>query len=88
MAPTIQNGVYELEHLHVDHIKPQAKDGGDQISNRLLLCGPCNNRKSDKYTYDELVAHNTEFGKIKNERCIWITQSRREEALEHWRSRR
>ena len=37
--------VLEIEFMELDHIRPK-KDGGENyITNRLLLCGPCNRKK-------------------------------------------
>lgn len=46
------------DKLELDHIKPKSKGGSDDISNRILLCGPCNRKKSDKLTLEELRALN------------------------------
>lgn len=35
--------------LEVDHIKPLAKGGSDELKNKQALCQKCNNIKSDKY---------------------------------------
>lgn len=42
----IHNGQMFLE---IDHIKPLAKGGSDEIDNKQALCQSCNNKKSDKY---------------------------------------
>ena len=37
-----------LHYLHVEHKTPLSRGGRDIHSNKQLVCGPCNNRKSDK----------------------------------------
>ena len=40
----------EQDFFHLDHVTPK-KDGGDNyITNRVLLCGPCNTKKAAKLT--------------------------------------
>ena len=36
---------YGREFFHLDHIRPRAEEGTDDIGNRSILCGPCNLRK-------------------------------------------
>ena len=36
-----------VHHFHVDHKNPINRNGSDRLSNKHLLCGPCNSRKSD-----------------------------------------
>ena len=38
-------GKRRLAHLEVDRKNPLAKGGSDRITNKQLLCGPCNKRK-------------------------------------------
>ena len=35
----------EPEFMELDHINPRAQGGDNYITNRILLCGPCNRRK-------------------------------------------
>jgi len=35
----------EIEHMHSDHKIPIARNGSNELSNKQLLCGPCNTRK-------------------------------------------
>ncbi len=43
-----------LDYLEVDHKKPKSLGGGNELSNRTLLCKPCNLRKSNKLTLSQL----------------------------------
>ena len=36
----------EKEFMEIDHIQPKRGGGNDTIDNRILLCAPCNRRKS------------------------------------------
>ncbi len=45
-------------YLQLDHKTPRAEGGLNHISNRMLLCGPCNRIKSDKLTLNGLRAEN------------------------------
>ena len=50
--------VLEVEFMQLDHITPKSGHGENHIINRILLCGPCNGRKKDKYTLPGLVSEN------------------------------
>ena len=45
-------------YLQLDHNIPRSQGGINHISNRMLLCGPCNFIKGDKYTLKGLQAEN------------------------------
>ena len=48
----------EREYMELDHIMPK-KDGGENyITNRILLCRPCNGWKSNRYTLSGLQLEN------------------------------
>lgn len=36
-----------IHHLQADHRTPVDRDGPNTLSNKQLLCGPCNRRKGD-----------------------------------------
>ena len=52
----------EAPFMEIDHINPRAQGGANDITNRILLCGPCNRRKSDGYTLIGLTRANNREG--------------------------
>ena len=40
----------EIEFMELDHLNPRSQGGENWITNRILLCNPCNGRKSDRLT--------------------------------------
>ena len=51
-------------YLELDHNTPRADGGINHISNRILLCGPCNRTKSHTYTLSGLRRQNKKNGWI------------------------
>lgn len=49
-------------YLELDHNTPRSNGGWNHISNRILLCGPCNKLKSDIYTLKGLRRQNEKNG--------------------------
>ena len=49
-------------YLQLDHNTPRSDGGLNHISNRVLLCGPCNRAKSNIYTLSGLRRHNAQNG--------------------------
>lgn len=45
-------------YLQLDHNAPRADGGPNHISNRVLLCGPCNQLKAHRYTLSGLREQN------------------------------
>lgn len=43
----------ERNNIHVDHITPLSKGGGNGVENLQFLCGPCNSKKGTKLTTAE-----------------------------------
>ncbi len=50
------------EYLQLDHNLPRSEGGSNNIGNRLLLCGPCNRRKSNTFTLTGLRRENKKIG--------------------------
>ncbi|MCY4162868.1 MAG: DNA methyltransferase [bacterium] len=57
----------EIEFMHLDHILPKSDRGDNFITNRVLLCGPCNMRKGDKLTMRGLHGDNKKQKWMANE---------------------
>ena len=76
--------VLELEFMQLDHITPKSGHGENYITNRILLCGPCNRRKRDNLTLPGLVRENKKkaVGWMQDESRAKIAQKHaREKAL-------
>ena len=56
----------ELEFMELDHINPRAQGGENWITNRILLCGPCNRRKNADLTIIGLQRQNRRVGWMHN----------------------
>ncbi len=54
-------------YLQLDHNTPRADGGINHITNRVLLCGPCNMLKSNIYTLSGLRRENTKRGYMAGE---------------------
>lgn len=52
-------------YLELDHNTPRADGGLNHISNRILLCGPCNRLKSHRLTLSGLREENRKRGHMK-----------------------
>ena len=50
--------VLEADFFHLDHISPKSQGGENYITNRILICAPCNSRKSDTKTLKGLQNDN------------------------------
>lgn len=66
--------VLEREFMELDHILPRADGGANDISNRILLCRPCNGYKSSRLTLSGLVGDNRKRGWMQNQNLA--TQAR------------
>jgi len=52
-------------YLELDHNTPRSDGGLNHISNRILLCGPCNKDKSNNLTLSGLIKQNKQRGHYK-----------------------
>ncbi len=57
----------EPPFMELDHITPRADRGANDISNRILLCRPCNGRKSARLTMKGLIQENKRAGWMMDE---------------------
>jgi len=57
----------EIEFMHLDHIQPKSDGGENHITNRVLLCSPCNSEKSDDKTIRGLHRANKRSGWMQDE---------------------
>ena len=53
-------------YLDLDHNTPRSDGGINHISNRILLCGPCNRLKSNTLTLSGLQKENRKLGYMAN----------------------
>ena len=53
-------------YLELDHNTPRADGGPNHISNRILLCGPCNRLKGHIYTLSGLRRENSKRGHMRS----------------------
>ena len=60
----------DKRYLQLDHNTPRSSGGMNHISNRILLCGPCNIAKSDDKTLVGLRKYNKRNGFMVDERNL------------------
>ena len=54
------------DYLELDHVVPSKAGGSDNLENRTILCGPCNQLKGSKWTLPEIRAFRAMEGRIKD----------------------
>ncbi len=64
----------EREFMQLDHILPRSDRGENFITNRILLCQPCNRRKSDRFTLRGLMRENKKAGWMRDQGLARIAQ--------------
>ena len=75
----------EKEFMELDHIRPRATGGSNDITNRILLCRPCNGKKKADWTLVGLMRKNRKDGWMKDEGKALAAQSRAPEKAEQVR---
>ena len=78
----------EAEFMELDHIVPRSDRGENDISNRILLCRPCNGRKSARLTMKGLIGENRKAGWLKDENLAGHARDLAQERYEDVRYRR
>ena len=58
------DGRRDPRYLEVDHIRPRSSEGSDELYNIAILCSPCNRRKGDRMTLEQLRQMNAEEGDL------------------------
>ena len=66
----------ESAFMELDHITPRSDDGENWITNRILLCRPCNGRKSNILTMPGLRRANKREKWMKDEKVAIAAQER------------
>ena len=78
----------EAESMELDHIVPRSHRSENDISNRILLCRPCNGRKSARLTMKGLIGETRKAGWMKDESLAGHARDRAQERYEDVRYRR
>ena len=65
----------EPDFFHLDHISPKSEGGENYITNRILICAPCNSRKSNTSTLTGLQRGNRREGWMKDRQLAGEMQS-------------
>ena len=78
----------EAPFMELDHIVPRSDRGENDISNRILLCRPCNGRKSAKLTMKGLLGENRKAGWMKDKKLAMRARDLAQERYEDVRYRR
>ena len=65
----------EPDFFHLDHISPKSEGGENYITNRILICAPCNSRKSNTSTLTGLQRGNRREGWMKDRKLAEEMQS-------------
>lgn len=65
----------EGDFFHLDHISPKSEGGENYITNRILICAPCNSRKSNTSTLTGLQRGNRREGWMKDRQLAEEMQS-------------
>ena len=66
----------EAEFMELDHITPRTAGGPNDITNRILLCRPCNGRKRAQLTLRGLVDENRKSGWMRDRDKAVFAQKR------------
>ena len=75
----------EEPFMQLDHIQPRAEGGANDITNRILLCGPCNRKKGADLTLRGLVRANKRDGWMQSEGRATMAQNKARQAADQIR---
>ena len=77
--------VLASRYMELDHIRPRSDGGSNDITNRLLLCGPCNGLKRDDLTMRGLRNELRKRGWMVDEARAKLARNAAEECAERVR---
>ena len=72
----------ESPFMELDHIQPKSEGGVDNITNRIMLCAPCNGYKSDRLTLRGLRDRNKKEGWMLDQSDAQIAQTKARDKAE------
>ncbi len=75
----------ESPFMELDHIQPKSEGGVDNITNRIMLCAPCNGYKSDRLTLRGLRDRNKKEKWMHDTSDAEIAQTRARDKAENVR---
>lgn len=75
----------EVEFMELDHIAPKSDGGANSIINRILICRPCNGRKSNGLTLTGLHRENKREKWMQSKELADFAKLRQSEAVDHAR---
>ena len=75
----------EVEFMELDHISPKSDGGANSIINRILICRPCNGRKSNGLTLTGLHRENKREKWMQSKELADFAKLRQSEAVDHAR---
>ncbi len=78
----------EAPFMELDHVQPRADGGENDISNRVLLCRPCNGRKGARLTMHGLFDENRKAGWMRDVKLARHARALAQERYEEVRHRR
>ena len=73
----------EVEFMELDHISPKSDGGANSINNRILICRPCNGRKSNGLTLTGLHRENRREKWMQSKELADFAKLRQSQAVDH-----
>ena len=73
----------EVEFMELDHISPKSDGGANSIINRILICRPCNGRKSNGLTLTGLHRENRREKWMQSKELADFAKLRQSQAVDH-----
>lgn len=75
-----------VRYMQLDHREPRQDGGENAITNRILLCAPCNNTKRASLTLTGLIGRNRQDGFMVNQELATLAASKAGDAARRCRA--